>query len=374
MNRLEAEVIRDAEPFKALAGEWDALAVAAAHPCCAPGWLLPWWRNAAPPGARLHTVAVREGSNLVGLAPFFVGESRAGPTLLALGAGSTTRVEPIAAAGRERDVAAAVAPALAQADASLLQLAGIPVTSPWPELLAQAWPGGEAWLYEDERMPAPVVNVDGIVFDEWFAAKSSNFRQQLRRFRRRLEERGAEVELAHGAKALSEAVAAFAELHRARWADRGGSGVLRDGIEQAVAEAARVLPPERFRLFVASADGQPVAASVFLAAGGEVTYWLGGFDNAWADTRPQMHVIMAAIEHAMSAGDRRVDLGAGGQEYKHRFAGGEEILRWVTLVAPGPGRLKTRLRLLPDHVRLALGQRLSPRQKAQIKRVLRRRS
>lgn len=364
MSALEAELIQDVEPPEELSGEWDRLAVAAARPFASPGWLLPWWRSAAPPGARLHTVAVREAGKLVGLAPFFVAEG----SLLTLGAGSTTRVEPVTLPGRENDVAKVTAPALAEAGASLLQFAGIPASSPWPELLREAWPGGAAWLHEDERMPSPTLSVEGLTFDDWFASRSSNFRNQIRKYERLLEERDAQLELA----ADAEALAGFARLHHARWATRGGSGVLDGGVEQAVEAAARELPPERFRLFTISAAEGPVGAALFVAAGGEVSSWLGGFDEGWRDVSPQLLLGVAAIRHAIASGDRRVDFGAGSAEYKRRLSDGEETLRWITLVPPGRGQLKTRLRLLPGHARLALAQRLSAQQKSRIKRVLRR--
>ena len=313
--------------------------MAAARPFASPGWLLPWWRSAAPPGARLHTVAVREAGKLVGLAPFFVAEG----SLLTLGAGSTTRVEPVTLPGRENDVAKVTAPALAEAGASLLQFAGIPASSPWPELLREAWPGGAAWLHEDERMPSPTLSVEGLTFDDWFASRSSNFRNQIRKYERLLEERDAQLELA----ADAEALAGFARLHHARWATRGGSGVLDGGVEQAVEAAARELPPERFRLFTISAAEGPVGAALFVAAGGEVSSWLGGFDEGWRDVSPQLLLGVAAIRHAIASGDRRVDFGAGSAEYKRRLSDGEETLRWITLVPPRRGQLKTRLRLLP---------------------------
>lgn len=364
MSVLEAEVIQDAARLEELSGDWDRLAVAAARPFAAPGWLLPWWRSAAPPGARLHVVAVRDAGELVGLAPFFVAEG----SLLTLGAGSTTRVEPVARPGREGEVAEATAPALGEAGASLLRLAGIPAYSPWPELLAQAWPGGAAWLHEDERMPSPTLSIEGLAFDDWFASRSSNFRNQIRKYERLLEERGARLELAGDAEAL----AGFAKLHHARWAARGGSDVLDESVEHAVEAAARELPPERFRLFTITGAEGPVAAALFVAAGGEVSSWLGGFDEGWRDVSPQLLLGVAAIRHAIESGDRRVDFGAGSAEYKRRLSDGEEALRWITLVPPGRGRLTTRLRLLPGQARLALAQRLSPQQKARIKRVLRR--
>lgn len=361
---LQAEVVQDAEKLQALSGDWDRLAVAVARPFCAPGWLLPWWRSAAPPDARLHTVAVRDGDELVGLAPFFVTED----SLLALGAGSTTLVEPVALPGREREVAEAAAPALAEAGAALLRLVGVPAASPWPELLAEAWPGGAAWLHEDERMPSPTLSIEGLGFDEWFASRSSRFRNRIRKYERLLEERGARLELARN----PEAIEGFSRLHHARWAGRGGSNVLDGGVEQALEATALELPPGRFRLFEITGAEGPVAAALFVAAGGEVGSWLGGFDARWRDVSPQLLLGVAAIRHAIESGDRRVDFGAGASEYKVRLADGEEMLRWVTLVPPGRGHLKTRVRLLPGQARLALGQRLSAQQRARIKRVLRR--
>ncbi len=217
-------------------------------------------------------------------------------------------------------------------------------------------------------MPSPTLSVEGLTFDDWFASRSSNFRNQIRKYERLLEERDAQLELA----ADAEALAGFARLHHARWATRGGSGVLDGGVEQAVEAAARELPPERFRLFTISAAEGPVGAALFVAAGGEVSSWLGGFDDGWRDVSPQLLLGVAAIRHAIASGDRRVDFGAGSAEYKRRLSDGEETLRWITLVPPGRGQLKTRLRLLPGHARLALAQRLSAQQKSRIKRVLRR--
>ena len=268
---LRAEAITDPARLEELSEAWDELAVDAALPFCAPGWLLPWWREAAPQGARLHAVAAFDGERLVALAPFFVD----GDALLPLGCGANTRVEPLTRPGREADANRALAPLLAGSGAAVVRLSGIPKFSPWPELLAQAWPGGRAWLHEDERMPAPVAEVAGS-FDEWLGSRSSRMRNHLRKYERLLRERDARVELA----ADAGAVAAFASLHRARWAGRGGSGVLDDRVERAVAAAATALPRGRFRLFTIDTAGGPVATAVFVAAGGEVNSWLGGFDDA----------------------------------------------------------------------------------------------
>jgi CelD/BcsL family acetyltransferase involved in cellulose biosynthesis len=360
---LRAEVIADSARLEEIAGAWDELAVAAALPFCAPGWLLPWWHAAAPAGAKLHSVAAFDGERLVALAPLFLH----GDALLPLGAGATTRVEPLAVRGREHEAAQAIAPALADAGAVLLRLRGIPESSPWPELVAETWPGGRPWLHEDERMQAPTVELDGLRFEDWLASKSSNLRNQLRRYGRRLAERGGRIELA---RADEEALAAFADLHHARWAGRGGSGVLDSGVQAALLRAADALPGDRLRLFVIAGPEGIVAATLLVAAGGEVSSWLNGHDDAWGDLNPQLQLNAAAIEHAIACGDRRLDLGAGTMQHKERLANAVETLRWVTLVPRGRGHVRTRLGLLPERARLALSQRLSEKHKHRAKRLL----
>jgi CelD/BcsL family acetyltransferase involved in cellulose biosynthesis len=364
---LRAEVIADPARLEELRDAWDELAVAAALPFCAPGWLLPWWHSAAPPGARLFSVAAFDGERLVALAPLFVD----GDTLLPLGTGATTRVEPLALRGREDEAAQVLAPALAEAGAALLRLRGIPESSPWPELLAGAWPGGRSWLHEDERMPAPAVELGGVDFEQWLASRSSSFRHQFRRHRRRLEERGGRIELVHDDE-LPAALEAFVELHHARWAARGGSGVLDARVEAAVSGSSEELPPDRFRLFVIAGPEGTVAANLLVAAGGEVSSWLSGHDDRWGEVSPQIQLTVATIEHAIASGDRRLDLGPGSAEQKERLASTVETLRWVTLVPPGRRQVSTRMRLLPGRARLALSQRLSDEQKRRVKRLLRR--
>jgi CelD/BcsL family acetyltransferase involved in cellulose biosynthesis len=360
---LRAEVIESSTRLEELRGSWDELSVAAAQPFTAPGWLLPWWYEAAPAGARLSSLAAFDGDRLVGLAPLFLD----GETLFPLGTGATTRVEPLATPGREAEVARVLAPALGESGGSLLRLRGIPEASLWPELLAEAW---RAWLHEDERMAAPVVQLVGLTLDEWLKSKSSNFRSQLRRYRRRLEERGGRIELAVDPEALPAALEAFVRLHHARWESRGGSGVLDTNVEAALRRASQELSPDRLRVFVIADTEGIVAANVLVAAGGEVSSWLNGHDHAWGDLNPQIQLGVAAIEHAFAAGDRRVDLGAGTMQHKERLANGVETLRWVTLVPRGRGHVLTRARLLPGQARLALSHRLSDEQKRRVKRIL----
>jgi hypothetical protein len=80
--------------------------------------------------------------------------------------------------------------------------------------------------------------------------------------------------------------------------------ILNDRVKRMLEDAASQLScGDRFRLWLAEVKAEAIAAHIFLAAGGEVSYWLGGFAEAWAKQHPSMQTILAAIEHAWSAGE-----------------------------------------------------------------------
>jgi CelD/BcsL family acetyltransferase involved in cellulose biosynthesis len=311
---------------------WDELAVAAGRPFAAPGWTLAWWRHAAPDGAELRVALAVEGDDLVGVAPFYLAPGRRVPTYRLLASTVSSRVEPLA--GDD-----AAAPVLAEALASApvppaaLSLDGIPSASRWPALLRDGWPGGRPATVTLRSAAAPYLTVAG-GFDEWTASRTSHFRKRMRAARRRIDAGGGTFRRAT-ADTLPADLEAFADLHAARWAARGGSGVVTAAVRRMLADAAEALGPERLRVWCLDADGAVVAVEILLAAGGETSFWLGGFDEARAAWQPSIQTMLRAIEDAFESGDMLVDLGEGDQEYKLRLSSGVDELRWVTLVPPG---------------------------------------
>lgn len=354
--------MREASALERLYEEWDALAVAAGRPFCSPAWMLAWWRHAAPPGAELRAVVVRDGGDVAAIAPFFADRRRGVVRLRLLGSGTSPRREPLVRAGREEEAATAFARGLTGADIVVLE--GVPAGSPWPELLTSAL---NAWSHLDWTVPAPTLDLRGKAYEAWLASKSSSFRKQMRRMRRRLDELGATSSL--GADRLDE----FAALHHARWAARGGSLALDSRIESMLADVARRLPPDRFRLWSTEVEDRTISSHLFLAAGGEVAYWLGGFDDAWAAYQPALQTVLAAIEDALERGDDRLDLGPGGQDYKYRLADGEDVLQTVTIVPRGRRYARARAGVVPDHARRAVTSRVPERCKTALRRLRARR-
>ena len=347
---VRAELVESDSALEAVRGDWDRLAVASRRPYCAPAWQLAWWRHAAPAGARLRAALVRDGAALIGIAPFFA--ARGQYRLLA--APVCARTAPLAAEGREREVAAAIASALADARPRLamIQFDGVERDSPWPELLNEAW---SSRLVQLDEETAPVIALDAPSYDGWLAGRSGNFRQQMRRRRRKLEELGATFRLA-GAEDLEPAIAELERLHFLRRADRP-SDAFGPGVAAMLAEAGRELLGEnRFRLWTVATESASVSAQLFIEAGGELAFWNGGFDDAFRDSSPGVQAILSAVGDGIELGCDRLELGAGDQDYKLRMASGVDELRSVALVAAGLPGASARLRLGASRARRALGR------------------
>jgi CelD/BcsL family acetyltransferase involved in cellulose biosynthesis len=345
---LRAELVVDAARLDSLRPEWDALAVGCRRPYCAPAWMLAWWRHAAPAGALLRVVAAFEGERLVGIAPFWAQPGRLGARYRILAAGTASRVEPLAEPGRVEEAAAAFAELLAGARPrpALLVFERVPADSPWPRSLHGAWPGRRRpAVQRSHRAPAPALSLEHDDLESWLASKSNNFRHQIRRSRRTLETGGGRFRLS-STEELGRDLEAFARLHHGRWESRGGSEALRAGVEPMLAQAGpELLALDRLRLWCLDVEGEVVSAQLFLAAGGQLAYWLGGFDERMARERPGLVTLVVAIGDALARGDERLDLGPGGQDYKYRLADSQELLEFVSLVPPGPLEPLVRSRL-----------------------------
>jgi CelD/BcsL family acetyltransferase involved in cellulose biosynthesis len=271
-----------------------------------------------------------------------------------LGAELSDRVDILCRPGGEREVAVALRHAL---DAlvpapDLVAFEAVPAGSRWTQLLASGWRGHLRFArYRSSAYPAPVVMLSADTPAEWLAGRSSNFRGQMGRMRRRLERRGGTVRHIRDPAAMQDALSALLALHAGRWEGREESRLLGPGVEGLLREAAVALGPERLRLWAVEIKGELVSVQLFLAAGGEVKYWNGGWSEEHADLKPSMLTILAALEDAIARGERRLDLGAGTHPYKLRFADDQDALTWGGLIVRNRRWPRTRAELTPRTVR-----------------------
>jgi CelD/BcsL family acetyltransferase involved in cellulose biosynthesis len=361
---VRGELLEDVTQAEGVQAAWDRLATDSKRPFCAPAWMLAWWRNARPPRARLRVIAVFEGDELIGIAPFFSVQTRGGiDELRFLGSRVSVRGEPLSASGRERDVAGAIVETLrgVRPKIDLVLFEGVPTLSRWPILLCEHWTdGSEPYKHRAYPTLAPTLDLTGRTYDEWFASRPSHFRQEARRRRRHLEQRGAEFHMAETAEEVVDGLDAFFRLHLSRWQQRGGSRVLTGRVQAMLLDAALALLTEtRFRIWTIAVEETIVSAHIFVAAGGEVAYWLGGFDEGWAKFGPAIQTVLKALEHAWSQGDTRMDFGAGAQDYKYSFAESQDVLESVMIAPRGTRYPVTRVQLAPRRLRETLSTRMS---------------
>jgi CelD/BcsL family acetyltransferase involved in cellulose biosynthesis len=356
---LDGELIVELDPLERLYPEWDALAVAQGQPQMSPAWVLGWWRHLAPADALPRAVAVRDRGELVGLAPFFVEAGRRGRVDYRLPSiRISARLQPLALPGREWDVAGAIGQTLDTATPrpDLIALEGAPLASHWPMALREGWPGAvRPTMRQYNVYGCPTVSLREESFDAWLAAKSSNFRGQMRRLRRQFEAAGGTMR-ASTQETLAADVGHFVRMHASRWEERGESNLVAygDRLAPMLEDAGgRLLDGERFQLRLLEIDGEPISAQLFLLAGGSGLYMNGGWDERFAQFKPSMLGLLGVIEDAFAHGWRQLDLGLGEQPYKLRFADGNDPVAWCMLMTPGRRMALTRARTAPTLVRYA---------------------
>ncbi len=361
----EAELVTDVATLAALAPEWDALAAGNGSPQMSSAWVLAWWRHVAPASSVPRAVVVRDGKQLVGLAPFYVEPAGGGRRDYRLpGIEIAARLAPLAVPGREWDVAEAIVAALASAEPrpDALRLEGVPVEAQWLTALRDAGAGGLRpllWLTEVDGNP--LIAMREASFEDWLAGRSSNFRQQMRRLRRRFTEAGGISRLATPAT-LADDAETFTRLHAQRWDGRGHSNLVDLGerfTAFVIALGERLLAEDRFALRVLELDGAPICAQLFVRAGTTTLFVNGGWDERHAALKPSLLCLLDAVEEAFAIGVERFDLGVGVQAYKLRFADGSAPLAWGVLMTPGARLPLTAARTVPAlaQARLRAGAR-----------------
>ena len=328
---LAVELVDDLDAARVLAPAWDALAVEQALPLCAPGWMLAWWQQLAPAGSELRIIALRDGEQLVALAPWFVGHGPSGRVdVRFLGAEISDRVDILCLPGREPEVRNGLLGAIAQMR---------------PRPGSDRLRGGAGAFAVDQAARRPQPAADAL--PQLAAARTVG---DAARGRAGGVAGGALEQLSQpgcGACAggwrsvaawcarsstpprLGLAVDALLRLHAARWEDRAPSHLTAPGVREMLHEAAAALGPDRLRLWTAEIDGELISVQLFQAAGGQIKYWNGGWMEQHADVKPTMLTILAALEDGIARGEHGLDLGAGTHPYKLRFADGDEPLSWA---------------------------------------------
>jgi len=321
---LTTSIVRGEEAFAALAPEWTALADAAPAPSAAHTFSYAWdaWRFVSRPrGGALCCVSVRRGGRLIGVWPFEVRSKRGLRVAYPLSAGAHEEYGgPLLLEDADADVVAARALVEARRLADAIRIYRLPT-------------GGRiAAAVEADRSPkhrtrivCPIVGLSAFPgWDAWLARQSGNFRNELRRKRRRL---------GSGAELRSERVRGTSHVERfVAWLFERKSEL----VAQLGTPDSWVRRPETQAFFVSQLaggdgegspvvalalerDGAFVAGCICLVSQHRMEYLVTGYDARFAGFSPGFLLVEDCARWAM---DRRLDLDLGIAEaaYKLRWA------------------------------------------------------
>lgn len=299
-------------------------------------WIELWWQVFG--GKLTPTVLLaEEDGRWVGIAPLMTAPhpapgGRYVRTLKFIGQGGGTLAEHLdcfVEPGHEAAVAAAFAdhlcgPLRRKWDALLLErvLTSSPNVAPFKARLLEH---GVAVTARNEQ-PSPYLHLPSSM-DALLAAKSSNFRYQYQRSRKKLNGL-ADVRLLRAGEdmPIEEAIGVLAELNRARWQEAGSSFRTDDYRRFHLALAQRFAERGWLWLAVLTVAGEAIAARYDFAYGGKVWCMQGGWSPARQDLNPGTVMTGEVIAWAIAQGLGEYDFLCGEDHYKRRWSDRERTL------------------------------------------------
>jgi CelD/BcsL family acetyltransferase involved in cellulose biosynthesis len=291
--------------------DWRRLAERAGHVFATREWLLTWWRHYGKARRQLIGLARADG-DLVAIVPLYEWWQRGVPVLRFVGHGPGDQLGPICAplSNGAIDVGVAhIMRALPLGRFVLLaeQIAG---DQRFGDLT------GARSLY---REPSPMLRFEHDSWDEFARARGRNFRQQARRFPRKLSELGkVTYRLTTDPERLQLDLDTLFRLHRQRWGSTGSAFLAAEPFHREFATHA--FHRGWLRLWFLEIDGSPVAAlHGFRFAGFESAYQAGR-DLAFERHPVGFVLLMHGVREALADGMSEYRLLRGGAAYKERFA------------------------------------------------------
>ena len=280
---------------------WPGLALRARNIFGTLEWVKTWWRHFEK--GRGIVVHARPG---VAILPMFVEKNGPFRLLRFMGAPHSDEVGPICAP-EDREDAAELLRGLFGGSERFHLFLGDGMTPGWAGLIGAR---------VAERTSSPVVSLDVTNWDDFLAARSSNFRQQLRGAERRLQKRGAVYRLAT-ADTLEHDLDTLFRLHRERWP---GSPWFTPAEAFHRDFAAVALDRGWLRLWTLELDGQPAASWLGYRFAGVESYYQAGRDPSLQRERVGFVLLAHTIREALQDGMSEYRLLRGDEAFKSRFA------------------------------------------------------
>jgi CelD/BcsL family acetyltransferase involved in cellulose biosynthesis len=344
---LSIEKATKEEEFEALAEEWNALVEESANNTLTltHEWLTTWWEVFGE-GRELYVLLVRDGNELIGIAPMLK------RTVQHYGVLPFRRIEFLASGedeadeicsdyldfilkrGREQEALDFILRYICEKDTD------------WDEVLLTDMAGDSVNLSavkgfcEDSGIKMQQVRDELAIFlpltknfEELIGSVSPSFRRRIRNDRKAFEAYGGEIRLIGNREEFEKGFEALVELHQARWMSRGGEGVFSS---EKFTRFHRLFAPKAMqnswlKLYVALKDDKPIAAIYNFVYNRKVHYYQSGFrqENSGLHS-PGVLMQAYSIENAIQEGFSEFDF-LKGREGSYKFRWLPETRRVVQL-------------------------------------------
>jgi len=339
VHEVEVTLYRSPAFFGELEGEWNALLKDSSADCIflSHQWQSSWW-DAYHPG-EIWALAVREGTELVGLAPWFVRAEGDGRRVVrAIGCVDVTDyLEVIARHGKERAVFEALARDIAARgeDYDDIRLCNVPEASLTVQMMPDVFREHGFVVEVTFQEVCPVIKLPDS-FEAFLASLDKKNRHELRRKLRRAASDEVDWYIVTEGCDLNAELEQFLRLmaassdEKALFLREPENAAFFRGVVPRIAEAGWL------QLAFLTIGGEAAAAYLNFDYGNRIMVYNSGHDHTMhAHYSPGIILMARLIEHAIAQGREELDFLRGDEPYKYDL-GGKDTQVFQVAINPAP--------------------------------------
>lgn len=317
---MTIEFIDNVDAFAALRVEWSELlaASAAESPFLTWEWLHAWWSHLGA-ARRLAIVAVRDGGQLIALAPFCAARGRL-PFMwrwefMGTGVAGSDYLDAIVRRGHEADAVRALATYVRERDVAL-HLVRLPSCSSLSRVAARLNESGWAVRTVDDGV-CPFIRLSGHSWDSFLATIGPAHRATTRRRLRSLERNFTmRFEPVADAATSQYALTKLFDFHHARFGRRGTAFHTKPLRAFHLDATDRLQKAGVLRLFALHLNDQLAGVMYGMSFKGRFYFYQHGYDAGFQSQGIGRAVLDMSIRAAIGEGLAEFDLLYGGEAYK----------------------------------------------------------
>lgn len=348
-HAIRVEAIDTAWGLTTLRPQWNTLlrASTADGPFLTWEWLHAWWTHLGGNGS-LNIIAVRDGDELIAIAPFRV-SPHAVPwfslvEFLGTGHAGSDYLDLIVRAGREEDAIRAIARFL-KTQRMTLRLDHLPEGSLGARLAERL--AGDGWMAATTPDGVcPLIPLAGHTWESYLATLGSAHRANVRRRLRGIEQQfQSRFELVTTDALRRSALDALAGFHERRFKEQGGSSAFFTPAVRAFQDEAtrRALDRGWLRMYVLRLNDEIAAVMYGFFYNRQFYFYQHGFDDRYSRHSIGLVLMALTLRAAIDEGAQAFDLLWGTEGYKSLWAREARTLRRIQLFPPhAAGRIHRR--------------------------------